>query len=167
MCEQHRNEILKNQFRGECLVKKSTKGLLRVGMGISFLGAAAFLFRERICVAGIRRTFWRSDEKRDRGLTTPERIHREDDIPYGKDPQQLMDIYYPKGTCEKLPVIVSIHGGGYVYGDKERYQYYCMDLAQRGFAVVNFTYRLAPEHRFPAQLKDLNSVMNFICRHRE
>ena len=61
-----------------------------------------------------------------------------------------------------LPVIVSVHGGGWVYGDKERYQYYCMSLAQRGFAVVNFTYRLAPEYKFPAPLEDTNAVMEWI-----
>ena len=34
--------------------------------------------------------------------------------------------------------------------DKELYQFYCMSLAERGFAVVNFTYRLAPEYKYPA-----------------
>jgi acetyl esterase/lipase len=60
---------------------------------------------------------------------------------------------------------VSVHGGGYVYGDKNLYRFCCMSLAQRGFAVVNFSYRLAPEHRFPAQLEDVNSAMQFVVRH--
>ena len=60
---------------------------------------------------------------------------------------------------------MSVHGGGYVYGDKNLYRFYCMSLAQRGFAVVNFSYRLAPEHRFPAQLEDVNSAMQFVVRH--
>ena len=38
------------------------------------------------------------------------------------------------------PVIVSFHGGGWVYGDKNVYQFYCMELAKRGFAVVNYSY---------------------------
>ena len=39
-----------------------------------------------------------------------------------------------------------------------------MSLAQRGFAVVNFTYRLAPEYKFPAQLEDVNLVMEWVFR---
>lgn len=115
----------------------------------------------------IRVEFKRGDDVRDAGLTTPEDIKRYDDIPYGDDPaRQALDVYRPKaaeGTA--LPVIVSIHGGGWVYGDKERYQYYCMSLAQRGFAVVNFTYRLAPEFKFPAALEDANAVFGWVMDH--
>ncbi|SEL29363.1 alpha/beta hydrolase [Ruminococcus albus] len=106
----------------------------------------------------------KADTERDKGLTTPENIARFDDIPYGTDEKwQILDVYRPKSAeGEKLPVIVSIHGGGWVYGSKEIYQFYCMDLAQRGFVVVNFTYRLAPENRFPASLEDTNTVFAWI-----
>lgn len=112
----------------------------------------------------IRTMFKQGDDVRDAGLTTPEDIVRCDDILYGTDPAwQKLDVYRPKaaGTAA-LPVIISIHGGGWVYGDKERYQYYCMNLAQRGFAVVNFTYRLAPEFQFPAGLEDTNLVAGWV-----
>ena len=117
----------------------------------------------------IRETFSEGDNLRDAGLTTPEDIIRYDDIAYGPDPaQQSLDVYRPK-TAEgkKLPVIVSVHGGGWVYGDKERYQFYCMNLAQRGFAVVNFTYRLAPENKYPASLEDTNSVFTWVLANGE
>ncbi len=112
----------------------------------------------------IRKTFKEGDDVRDAGLATPEDIARFDDIPYGADPaQQSLDVYRPKNAAgQKLPVIVSVHGGGWVYGDKERYQYYCMSLAQRGFAVVNFTYRLAPENKFPACLEDTAAVFAWV-----
>lgn len=107
----------------------------------------------------IRAEFKEGDERRDAGLTTPAGIQRYDDIVYGKESEmQMLDVYRPKKAESKLPVIVSVHGGGWVYGDKERYQYYCMDLAERGFAVVNFSYRLAPEYKFPASLEDTNKV---------
>ena len=64
-----------------------------------------------------------------------------------------------------LPVIVSVHGGGWGYGDKERYQYYCMSLAQQGFAVVNFSYRLASKYKFPAPLEDTNRVFVWLLAH--
>lgn len=111
----------------------------------------------------VRKMFKEGDDKRDAGLQTPENILRYDDILYGDNPDwQMLDVYRPKNTNGILPVIVSVHGGGWVYGDKERYQYYCMDLAKRGFAVVNFTYRLAPEYKFPAPLEDTNLVFEWV-----
>lgn len=104
------------------------------------------------------------DDIRDAGLQVPEGMVCYRDIPYGKDPKwQILDVYRPGDKAgERLPVIVSVHGGGWVYGDKERYQYYCMSLAERGFAVVNFTYRLAPQHKFPAPIEDTNSVFHWM-----
>lgn len=110
------------------------------------------------------RTDWAiADAKRDEGLTTPEEILRFDDIsygPYGAD--NLLDIYMTKDVSGLLPTIVNIHGGGWVYGSKEIYQFYCMNLALKGFVVVNINYRLAPENRFPAAVEDINRVMEFI-----
>lgn len=106
----------------------------------------------------------RSDRKRDAGLTTPKDVERFDDIRYSADKKyQVLDVYRPKKEKgKKLPVIVSIHGGGWIYGSKEVYQFYCMSLAQNGFAVVNFSYRLAPKYKFPAAMEDINSVFNWI-----
>ena len=111
----------------------------------------------------VRKNFKAGDDKRDAGLATPPDVVRFDDIAYGQDEDQVLDVYRPRGAeGQRLAVIVSVHGGGWVYGNKERYQYYCMDLARRGFAVVNFTYRLAPEHKFPASLEDTNSVFAWV-----
>ena len=110
----------------------------------------------------------RSDDKRDAGLSTPADIVRYDDIVYGPNRRwNVLDVYRPRGAGGKLPVIVSIHGGAWVYGDKERYQYYCMSLAQHGFAVVNFTYGLAPRFKFPSQLEDANRVFSFVLEQAE
>ncbi len=117
----------------------------------------------------IRSSFAAGDDARDEGLTAPEDVERYTDILYGDDPDwQLLDVYRPKDKAgEKLPVIFSVHGGGWEYGDKERYQYYCMSLAELGFAVVNFTYRLAPEFQFPAPLEDTNLVVAWILEHAD
>lgn len=115
----------------------------------------------------IRTMFAEGDEIRDAGLDIPEDVIRYDNISYGQyDRWNLLDIYRPREADNKvLPMIVSVHGGGWVYGDKECYQYYCMDLARRGFAVVNFSYRLAPEHPFPAALEDVNAVFCWLADH--
>lgn len=109
-----------------------------------------------------------NDAKRDAGLTTPDDVERFNDIQYGPDLKwNMLDVYRPKGEAGKLPVIVSVHGGGWVYGDKELYQFYCMSLAQRKFAVINFTYRLAPEVKYPAPLEDTNMVLEWMYENQE
>lgn len=117
----------------------------------------------------LRRAYWADcDVERNVGLTAPENVERICDLSYGPDPEwHTLDLYRPKDAEGLLPVIVSVHGGGYFYGDKELYQYYCMDLARRGFAVVNFNYRLAPEWRFPAPLEDTNTVLHWLAEHAE
>lgn len=106
-----------------------------------------------------------NDHRRDAAILLPEGVFCCRDISYR--PGLLLDVYYPKSSQGALPTIVSIHGGGYVYGSKEVYRRYGMDLARRGFAFVNFNYRLAPKHRFPAPLEDANAVMEWICGNTE
>ncbi len=109
--------------------------------------------------------FAKGDKQRDKGLTTPDDIVRFDNISYGKHGKwNKLDVYRPKNVdiVNKLPVIVSVHGGGWVYGTKEVYQFYCMNLAQRGFAVINFNYRLAPRNKFPACMEDTNAVFTWL-----
>jgi len=61
------------------------------------------------------------------------------DIYYAQstNPLQALEIIRPQGSKESLPVIVHIHGGGWVYGHKDTYyKYYCMALAKHGYAVL-------------------------------
>ena len=108
----------------------------------------------------------KGDDQRDAGLPTqiPE-VERFDDISYGEDPKyQILDVYLPKNkTSAKLPVIVNIHGGGWIYGTKETYQFYCLAMAKEGFAVVNANYRLAPDVVYPGELDDINRVFHWVA----
>lgn len=105
------------------------------------------------------------DYKRDRDIPLPDGITECRNISYGSHGKwNLLDVYYPNGTAKALPTIVSIHGGGYVYGTKEIYRRYGMDMARRGFAFVNFNYRLAPKWQFPTPLWDTNAVMEWVCK---
>lgn len=104
----------------------------------------------------------KNDRKRDSQIPYPAGIKQSCNIsygPYGKE--NLLDIYRPE-TEGLYPIIVNVHGGGYVYGSKEVYKRYCMDLARRGFVVVNINYRLAPKWKFPAPLEDIHNVMLWI-----
>ena len=125
-----------------------------------------FDLKVRLQAHKIRKAFGASDRKRDAGKITPNDICRYDNILYGSDLKfkkwQLLDVYRPKDSKGLLPVIVIVHGGGWVYGDKDVYQFYGMSLAQRGFAVVNYSYRLAPEAKFPSSMQDTEAVFQWI-----
>ncbi|MBP5177152.1 MAG: alpha/beta hydrolase [Clostridia bacterium] len=109
----------------------------------------------------------RDDKKRDEKFTTPDDIVRYDDILYGDTEVNVLDVYRPKNAAEKLPVIVSVHGGGWVYGNKGVNQFYCMSLSQKGFAVVNFSYRLAPEFKHPTPFIDTDKVFHWVMENAE
>ncbi len=114
----------------------------------------------------MRQEWAAGDAVRDAGLTTPEDVIRFDNLSYGPVPVwNLLDIYRPRGTEGLLPVIFSMHGGGLFYGDKDLYQHYCMRLAERGFAVVNYSYRLVPDYPEPAQLEDSFLAYRFMAEH--
>ncbi len=120
-----------------------------------------------------RALFSQAHKKRNEGMKVPETINAIKDIRYGElgDDQnwQLLDLYLPGGydTEGSNPVIVSVHGGGWVEGDKDEYSFYCMNIASKGYAVINFSYRLAPEYPFPAALEDLGNVLKWIWDTRE
>ena len=119
-------------------------------------------------VEDIRVNWAISDDKRDEGLTTPEEIVRYDDLSYGPyGTANLLDIYVEKDVRKPQAAIVNIHGGGWVYGSKKQYQFYCMELARRGFTVVNINYRLAPENVFPAAVEDINRALTFVAEQGE
>lgn len=71
-------------------------------------------------------------------------------------------ISYMTDENRKYPVIVSVHGGGWFYGDKELYSHYCCLLAEHGYVVVNFNYRLSPQNKYPAAIEDVAYMVRYI-----
>ncbi len=71
-------------------------------------------------------------------------------------------ISYMTDENKKYPVIVNVHGGGWFYGDKELYSHYCCLLAERGYVVVNFNYRLSPQNKYPAAIEDVAYLIRYI-----
>jgi acetyl esterase/lipase len=76
---------------------------------------------------------------------------------------QKMDIYLPNEKQDKYPVIVHIHGGAFLMGDKADGQLTPVLAAlQRGYAVVSINYRLTGEAKFPTQIQDVKAAIRFI-----
>lgn len=101
------------------------------------------------------------------------------DICYGtKYPNSHLDIFYPDGRQnEKRPTVIYIHGGGMIFGDKVsgdplaagtgRDVDFCADIAKRGYNVVTPNYALAPEYRFPVQLKQVDQILKYLTENQE
>ena len=89
---------------------------------------------------------------------------------YGHDdPHQVLAIYQPTdaGRHVRMPLIVDIHGGGWVYGDLGINHLYCTRLAELGFAVANVAYRLQPEVNLRDQVQDLFAALRWLGEHAD
>ena len=65
----------------------------------------------------------------------------------------------------KLPVIIDIHGGGWMYAEKGLNHHYCAALADRGYVVFNINYRLVPDVTVNQQLQDVARALRWIRDH--
>ena len=75
------------------------------------------------------------------------------DLTYPSEYQDnVADLYIPRGRQGPFPVVLWIHGGAFVGGDKRDVSIYATALAAEGFAVVCINYRRAPEAGYPAPL---------------
>ncbi|HMS91045.1 MAG TPA: alpha/beta hydrolase [Candidatus Absconditabacterales bacterium] len=85
------------------------------------------------------------------------------DVSYGTDSDtQKMDIYIPEGTGP-FPVIIAIHGGAFMMGNKEGGDLQPMlQAVKKGYAVVTVNYRLSNEAKFPAAIDDIQKAIVFI-----
>ncbi len=71
-------------------------------------------------------------------------------------------IYTPRLDTQ-LPILVYLHGGGWVLGDLDGVDHICRSLAnQADCIVVSVDYRLAPEHKFPTAVEDAYAVTNWV-----
>lgn len=86
------------------------------------------------------------------------------DVPYADHSNaQKLDIYIPTAGKEPYPVIVVLHGGGWLYGDKKEYlQFPFLEALDRDYAVVCVNYRLSDEGKFPHQIYDCKAAIRYI-----
>jgi acetyl esterase/lipase len=90
-----------------------------------------------------------------------------DNIAYGPDPQQALDVCRPRiGTVGS--VLLLIHGGDWIAGDKRMERGLCRLAAARGILGVSVGYRLAngtPDTTWPAQLNDVEMALRWLKAH--
>jgi triacylglycerol lipase len=92
----------------------------------------------------------------------------ERDIAYGSEQRQRLDVFTPSsGIDPSRPVLVFVHGGGFIAGDKHTegspfYSNIGIWAVRNGYNGVTITYRLAPQSRFPGGIEDLRAVMDWL-----
>ncbi len=86
------------------------------------------------------------------------------DLPYAAaSAAQKLDIYLPERGPGPFPVVMAIHGGSFLMGDKRDFQIVPMLKAvDHGYAVVSMNYRLTGEAKFPAQTEDVKAALQWI-----
>jgi acetyl esterase/lipase len=90
------------------------------------------------------------------------------DVSYRLDDRHAkLDVYFPAGTIDPLPVIVWTHGGAWISGSRRNAAGYFQLLAAEGFTVVAVDYSLGPGRRYPAALHQLNDALGFLCAHAD
>ncbi|HTM99635.1 MAG TPA: alpha/beta hydrolase [Pedobacter sp.] len=64
------------------------------------------------------------------------------DVPYGSRSQQKMDVYLPANRSASTSLIIFVHGGSFIEGDKSDFTSLVKELVRANFAVLNVNYRL-------------------------
>jgi len=77
------------------------------------------------------------------------------------DRELLLDAYIPNAPG-KYPAVLVIHGGAWAHGDRRQLSGYARALAKKGFSCFAIDYRLAPKHKFPAQIEDCRAAVKWI-----
>lgn len=82
-------------------------------------------------------------------------------------PTQTLDIYRPPGDPRALPLVIEIHGGAFIGGDKaaDADRQIIGAMVRRGFAVASVNYRLSGEAPFPAGVKDVKAAVRWLRAH--
>lgn len=75
-----------------------------------------------------------------------------------------LDVYRPRASG-RFPVLVQIYGGGWQNGSPASYEWFARYFASRDYVVVAFDYRHAPAWRWPEQLEDVRSGIEWVAEH--
>jgi acetyl esterase/lipase len=112
----------------------------------------------------------RADCQQEDNPVPPEVFTFRADIPYATDSnRQKLDILFPAGPVEPRPLLVFIHGGGWLGGDKggENTLRFMVRFAEKGFIAASIGYRFSDEAPFPAQIEDCKAAVRYLRAHAE
>lgn len=95
-------------------------------------------------------------------------VHIENDLSYNSNYNEgKLDIIKPKEFEGYLPVIFWVHGGAFLGGDKSDITEYAVQIASKGYIIVNINYDLAPSSKYPTPLYQVKEAYQFIEKNAE
>jgi acetyl esterase/lipase len=97
----------------------------------------------------------------------PEGVAFERDVAYGDGDELKLNLARPQKQDGRVPCVVVIHGGGWAGGSREAHDDITWKFAQRGYVSATLGYRLAPKHRFPAAVDDVQAAVRFLRANAE
>jgi acetyl esterase/lipase len=107
-----------------------------------------------------------SVENEEEMILNPLESYEELNISYGTDSNQIYDLYLPANRTEDTKVMILVHGGGWVSGDKTDMNEFKVYMKQNlpDIAIVNMNYRLADNttQAYPMQINDITTVVNHL-----
>jgi acetyl esterase/lipase len=85
--------------------------------------------------------------------------------------KHLLDIYMPANAKGKVPLVIFVHGGGWLSNDKYADMGYMKktvaEVVSRGYALASIDYRFSTQAVFPAQIQDCNLAVSFLYDNAE
>lgn len=113
----------------------------------------------------------KNDEANFKTLKHIDGVKSINDIRYfkGKNKYHLFNMYYPDNAVDtkKLPLMIDIHGGGWIYGDKDLNRFHNAYYASKGMVVLSMSYRLLLRTNLKGIVKDLFHFFNYIERNKD
>ena len=93
--------------------------------------------------------------------------HWADEV-YGPHERHRLDVYRSATFADGArPLLVMLHGGGFIRGDKSQRANVGWWAAREGFVAVLPNYRLAPESRWPCGPEDVMAIWRWVCSHAD
>jgi acetyl esterase/lipase len=84
-------------------------------------------------------------------------------VPYADvSPSQILDIWIPETGEAPYPLVVFVHGGAFMMGDKSMDIAHVADVLEAGYAAAGIDYRLSGEALFPAAVQDVKAAVRFL-----
>nr|WP_068891375.1 alpha/beta hydrolase [Pedobacter panaciterrae] len=152
------------------------KILVRIGLGlIAIIICAFFAFKFTPWPSAliIRYAFNKQAFAVNEALSkhVPQGIISLPDLQYNtSDKDARLDVYYPsivQKSSKTLPVIVWVHGGGWISGNKAHISNYCKILAAQGYVAVSIDYSIAPEKKYPIPVVQSNASLAYLLNNAQ
>lgn len=99
-------------------------------------------------------------------ILVPSGGYNKQQFSYGNNRRQSMDVYTPKASVQKIPVVF-VYGGAWRSGDKKNFIFVAQALTSLGHPVIVPDYRRFPEVQFPDFIDDVADAISFVDRQKK